>query len=59
MIQTMWGARVRACTKCLETNDRFKETNSYYTYRSYGEELYKLLPSIQVSRKTGMLYFNL
>lgn len=54
----MWGARVRACTKCLETNDRFRETNSYYTYRSYGEELYKLLPSIQVSRKTGMLYFN-
>ncbi|KIM49552.1 hypothetical protein M413DRAFT_438740 [Hebeloma cylindrosporum] len=53
MIQTMWDARLRACTKCLETNRRFKELSTHYPYRNYGPDLYKLLPVAEVSRKSG------
>jgi len=55
----MWGARVRACNRCLETDDRFQETTLGYAYRIYGTELYKLRPMVQVSRKSGMFYFLL
>jgi len=59
MIQTMWGVRVRVCTRCLETDERFAETTLGYGYRTYGPELYKLRPMVQVSRKLGMFNFLL
>src|SRR6266567_1464671 len=58
----MWESRLKACNGCLELDDRFMESiysHRPYGHRPYGPVLFKLLPSIAVSRKSGMFHFLL
>ncbi|KIM49551.1 hypothetical protein M413DRAFT_21752 [Hebeloma cylindrosporum] len=46
----VWAARVRVCTKCLNTH--FEETD-YFQMKPYGDELAGLIPTLPLDRKCG------
>ncbi|KDR81923.1 hypothetical protein GALMADRAFT_276573 [Galerina marginata CBS 339.88] len=52
-LHTVWSARIKACTKCLDEQFSDKCTPRWPTYRGYPSELPLFLPSIEVSKKSG------